>query len=86
MTKKQVNIDSVNIHLSSGWQGDPVYLARKVSEQIQLQSAQLNSCKELRLNTQGNFGGVANRVKSQLSKKLNEATAKSKGLSTGGHR
>lgn len=86
MTKKQVNIDSVNIHLSSGWQGDPVYLARKVSEQIQLQSTQLSSCKELRLTTQGNFGGVANRVNSQLSDRLSEAAVMPKNLLTGGGR
>ncbi|MFT6925776.1 MAG: hypothetical protein ACJAZP_001365 [Psychromonas sp.] len=86
MANKQVNIDSLNIHLSSGWQGDPVYLARKVSEQIQLHSAQLSSSQEIRIKAQGHFSGVAARVNQQLSERLNEATGKSTNPSRGDRR
>jgi hypothetical protein len=83
MAKKQINIDSVNIHLSNGWQGDPVYLARKVSEQFQLQSTQLSSCKKMHLNTQGNFAGVASRVTNQLADRLSEITERPSNALTG---
>lgn len=66
----KVNIDNINIHLLHGWQGDPVFLARKISEQIQLQSLDLHSSKQLNISLQGQFAGNPSRITSQLSDQL----------------
>lgn len=71
MSKKQIIINSINISVSNGWQGDPVYLARKISEQIQSQAKALHTSKEMSISLSGNYYGIASRVTNQFSEKLN---------------
>ncbi|MBE9559852.1 MAG: hypothetical protein IMF15_03640 [Proteobacteria bacterium] len=72
MNNNKVTIDNLTIRLSAGWQGDPVYLARKISEQIQQQAQDLHSSNQLSLSLQGHFSGNPLRVTSQLSDKLSK--------------
>lgn len=84
MSQKNVIIDKLNIHVPNGWQGDAVYLARKISEQIQRQSADLTSQKQINLSLQGNYSGVASRVSRQLSDRLRQASVAQKKNSLAG--
>lgn len=79
-----VNIDSLTIRLPAGWQGDPVYLARKISEQIQQQAADMQSIKSMSLTMQGHFAGTANRVTEQFASQLSTqlSTQRSKQMKT----
>ena len=74
---KQVIIDTVNIHLANGWQGDPTQLARKVAEQIQQQVTDLDSAKQVALSLQGHFAGVDKRVVEAIGTQLSSHFAKS---------
>lgn len=76
MKQKDILINKLNIHLLNGWQGDPVYLARKISEQIQRHTFELKSKKQINVSLQGDFSGVANRVNQQLSGRLRDAAAR----------
>ena len=84
MSNSTINIDNITIRLAAGWQGDPVFLARKISEQIQLQAQDLNSSNQLSLSLRGHFGGNPHRVASQLSDQLSEKLTKNKPHSTSG--
>lgn len=75
MSEHTINIDNITIRLTSGWQGDPVFLARKISEQIQLQAQSLHSSNQLNLSLRGHFSGNPYRVTSQLSDQLSEKLA-----------
>jgi hypothetical protein len=68
--KHSINIDSLTITLASGWQGDPTYLARKISDQIRNQAAQLNSCDQMAFSLKGPFAGHAERVSDAFSSQL----------------
>lgn len=68
--KKPVNIDNINIHIASGWNGDPVFLARKIAAQIQQQAQDLHSSNQLNISCRGHFAGNSQRVSSQLSEQL----------------
>ncbi|WP_198264478.1 hypothetical protein [sulfur-oxidizing endosymbiont of Gigantopelta aegis] len=73
----QVFIDNVTIRVPSGWQGDPNLLARKIAEQIQAQSTEIQSVKQLSLTLQGHFMVQdINAISEQLSKKLSEQLSK----------
>ncbi len=65
-----VIIDNLTIRLPAGWQGDPVYLARKISEQIQQQTADMQSTKSMSLTLQGHYAGSSGRVAEQFSNEL----------------
>jgi len=67
---RQVIIDSINIRLSSGWQGDPTHLARQLAEQIQQQAAELQSGERLNLDLRGHFAGAGKRAAEQLGGEL----------------
>lgn len=71
MSKKNIIIDNLNIKLPNGWSGDPVYLARKVTEQIQRQANELQSTNNLSLSIKGSYAGNTHHVTSQLKDKLN---------------
>ena len=83
-----VNIDKLTIRLPAGWQGDPVYLARKISEQIQQQAADMQSTKSMTLSLQGHYSGVANRATEQFSSQLSKQLSQQLkvGKSNGGGR
>ncbi|MBC8211737.1 MAG: hypothetical protein H8E21_11805 [Gammaproteobacteria bacterium] len=70
MSDNRVLIDQLTIRLPNGWQGDPVYLARKVSEQLQQQVQQLQPAKQLSFELRGTFGGNARAVSNQLGSRL----------------
>lgn len=69
-SKKPVNIDNINIHIASGWKGDPVFLARKISSQIQQQALDLQSSEQLNITLRGHFAGIPQRVSNQVSEQL----------------
>jgi hypothetical protein len=78
MSNPIINIDNITIRLTSGWQGDPAFLARKISETIQLQAQDLYSSNQLDLSLRGHFAGNPQRVASQVSDHLSEKLAKNK--------
>ncbi len=64
----------MTLHLNKGWQGDPVYLARKIAEQVQAHASGLTSTENLDVKVQGNFSGNAARAGQELSKRLASIT------------
>ena len=70
MSNNTLNIDKMTIHLASGWQGDPVFLARKISEQIQLQANELHSTKQISLSIQGSFNNNPKQLAAQFNRQL----------------
>ena len=66
----RILIDQLNIRLPNGWQGDPVYLARKVAEQLQQQAQHLQSTKQLSFELHGAFAGSARAAGNQLASRL----------------
>lgn len=67
-----VSIDKLTIRLPSGWQGDPVYLARQIAEQIQAQASDMQNSNRLSLSLHGEYAGVSTRVTQQFSKQLSK--------------
>ena len=70
---KQVVIDEVNIRLPAGWQADPVYLARKICEQIQVHASGLHShglLGQINLVVKGEFNGNATLAAQKVSQRL----------------
>jgi hypothetical protein len=65
-----VDIERLTIRLPRGWQGDPVQLARRLAEQLQRQSADLGSARQLDLALRGPFAGVAGRAAERLGPAL----------------
>lgn len=84
MSDHDIIIDSLNIHLPAGWQGDPTYLARKISEQLQSQATQLSNQKQMSVSLQGHFAGNSVRAADQFSRKIVSQTAKNNGRRKGG--
>ena len=70
MSDHRVLIDQLTLRLPNGWQGDPVYLARKIAEQLQLQAEQLQPAKQLSFELHGGFAGNARAASNQLSSHL----------------
>ncbi len=65
-----LNIDKLTIQLAAGWQGDPVFLARKISEQIQLQANQLHTEKQISISLQGQFNNNPKQLVEQFNRQL----------------
>lgn len=70
MSSNTLNIDNLTIHMAAGWQGDPVFLARKISEQIQLQAKELNSAKQISISLQGQFNSNPKQLAEQFKRQL----------------
>lgn len=83
MSANDIIIDSLTIRLPSGWQGDPVYLARKLSEQIQSQAMQLSSCQQMSVSLRGPFAGNSWRASGDFSGQLATQLEKKKNSGPG---
>lgn len=73
MGRPQVKIDKMTIRLTNGWQGDPVHLARKISEQVQKQASGLTAAPSIDLTLKGHFSGDARRAGRKMSERLRTA-------------
>jgi len=64
-------IDNLSIRLPAGWQGDTVYLARTIAEQIQQQAGELQSTKQMTIKLNGcNNAMPAGRIAEQFTAQL----------------
>lgn len=74
MNLRSVIINQMTLRLSKGWQGDPVYLARKIAEQVQAHASGLTSTENMDVKVQGSFSGNAARAGQELSRRLQSVT------------
>ena len=70
MKRQKLIIDNLNVRLPNGWKGDPIHLARQISEQIQCQATELKNTKKISISMTGNYSGVASQVTKRLSTEL----------------
>lgn len=78
MSDRDIIIDSLTIRLPSGWQGDPAYLSRQISEQIQSHAMQLSSCQQMSVSLKGPFAGDPQRAAREFSGQLSAQLANNK--------
>ncbi len=85
MSDHDIIIDSLTIRLPSGWQGDPGYLSRQISEQIQSQAVQLSSCQQMSISLKGCFAGNPQRAARSFSEQLSAQLTKNNVRKRGGY-
>lgn len=78
MTRK-VDIDSINIHLPDGWQGDTTLLARRIAQELQALANDLSSTPRLDIRLRGDYADGEGTVGEQFGQAVREESAKGRG-------